>query len=110
MRNEYQSQKLENDFARAKNFDTAKYNTEYDKSIPVEIKWGNGLIFKGYLQRKLRKNFEVRIPKALNKYWYYPNELASVPADVMRKITPEEFAEIGEWSRGLSEADGTKHK
>ena len=85
MLNKHQSQKLENDFARAKN------NTEYDKSIPVEIKWGNGLIFKGYLQRKLRKNFEVRIPKELNKYWYYPNELAAVPADVIRRITPEEM-------------------
>ena len=53
-------------------------------------KWGNGLVFKGYLQRKLRKNFEVRIPKELNKHWCYPNELASVPADVMRRITLEE--------------------
>ena len=57
MINEYQSQKLENDFARAKNFDTAKNNTEYFKGIPVEIKWGNGLVFRGYLQKKLRKSF-----------------------------------------------------
>ena len=83
---------------------------EYVKDMPVEIKWSNGLVYRGYLQRKLRTNFEVRIPKNLNKYWNYPNELASVPADVMKRITPEEFAEIGEWSRGLSEANGTKHK
>ena len=89
MLNKHQSQKLENAFATAKK-DTTKYDTEYDKSIPVEIKWGNGLVFKGYLQRKLRKNFEVRIPKALNKHWYYPNEIASVPADAIRRITPEE--------------------
>ena len=89
MLNKHQSQKLENAFDIAKN-KTAKNNTEYDKSIPVEIKWGNGLIFKGYLQRKLRKNFEVRIPKTLNKHWYYPNEIASVPADAMRRITLEE--------------------
>ena len=90
MLNKHQSQKLENDFARAKN-NTAKYDTEYDKSIPVEIKWGNGLVYKGYLQRKLRKNFEVIIPKDLNKHWYYPNEIASVPARVMKRITPEEM-------------------
>ena len=82
---------------------------EYIKDMPVEIKWSDGLVYRGYLQRKLRTNFEVRIPKDLNKYWSYPTELARIPADVMRKITPEEFNEIGEWSRGLSEANGTKH-
>ena len=84
--------------------------TEYVKDMPVEVKWSDGLVFRGYLQKKLRKNFEVIIPQNLNKYWNDRNELASVPADVIRKITPEEFDEIGEWSRGLSEANGTKHK
>ena len=82
---------------------------EYSKDIPVEVKWSDGLVFRGYLQKKLRKNFEVIIPQNLNKYWNDRNEIASIPADVIRKITPEEFNEIGEWSRGLSEANGTKH-
>ena len=47
MLNKHQSQKLENAFDTAKNFATAKNNTEYFKGIPVEIKWGNGLVFKG---------------------------------------------------------------
>ena len=85
MLNKHQSQKLENEFSIAKN------NTGYDKSLPVEITWGNGLIFKGYIQRKLRKNFEVIIPKNLNKHWYSPDEIASVPARVMKRITPEEM-------------------
>ena len=85
MLNKHQSQKLENEFS------IAQTNKEYFKGMPVEITWGNGLIFKGYIQRKLRKNFEVRIPKKLNKHWYYPNEIASVPARVMKRITPEEM-------------------
>ncbi len=67
---------------------------KYFKDMPVKIDWyrDGSLYYKGFVQRKLRKNFEVRIPKDLNKYWNHPTELASVPAEVITKITPEEMS------------------
>lgn len=42
----------------------------------VYVKWSNGVIYKGTIMRKLRKNYEVEIN---DSRWYYAHKLASVP-------------------------------
>ena len=67
--------------------------SEYFKDMPVSIDWrrDGSLVYKGFIQKKLRKNFRVRIPKTLNTHWYYRGETASVPGEYMKPISLEEM-------------------
>mgnify|MGYP003141910932 CR=1 FL=1 len=67
--------------------------TKHVSGMPVKIDWyGDGSLYhKGYVQRKLRKNFEVYIPKRFNPHWLYRAATASVPAE---RLTEIDYREI----------------
>lgn len=58
------------------NLSSEKNETILKPGDGVFVKWGNGVIYKGEIKRKLKKNWEVMITDGK---WHYSTNLASIP-------------------------------
>ena len=69
--------------------------TNYYQNMPVSIDWkcDGSFIYKGYIEKKLRKNFRVRIPRDLEVNRNAPCYTSfRIPGSLLKKISPGSMA------------------